>query len=80
VYQKQSVAQSFTHEILSNIAGFLAGDNAFYTLACMLVANRSMQLITAPVLYETVVLDGDCSKLRVAEGILSNSGNRSHTK
>jgi hypothetical protein len=55
--QTKSCASLFTPVIFSIIAGFLAGQNAFGSLASMCLVNHSMKDIVRPVLYATVVLD-----------------------
>lgn len=56
------IAQSnkeITIEIHSRIAAFLAGDNAYGSLASYNVANRLIRQTTIDTLYETVVLDAE---------------------
>lgn len=48
-----------TSEIHAIIAGFLAGDNAFRSLANLGAISRDLRQATLPILYETLVLDDD---------------------
>lgn len=48
-----------TREIHALVAGFLAGDNAFRSLANLTAVSREVRQTTMPILYETLVLDDD---------------------
>lgn len=48
-----------TSEVHALIAGFLAGDNAFRSLANFGAVSRDLRQATLPILYETLVLDED---------------------
>ncbi|KAJ9106690.1 hypothetical protein QFC20_004021 [Naganishia adeliensis] len=65
--QTRSTAQpfglpNFKPSIHANIAGFLAGANAYGSLARYNAVSRVVRNATSPVLYETLILDRDDSE------------------
>lgn len=72
-----SAAARFTPEIHATIAGFLAGTNAFRSLASYNIANRATYQATLPALFEVVVLDGP---LPASEDEESGTGKGSWTR
>lgn len=53
------VVPPLTREIHATIAGFLAGANAFWSLANFSAVSREVRQTTMPILYETLALDDD---------------------
>lgn len=75
---------AFSPDIVTLIAGFVAGSNAFGTLANMNRVDRNYHRITLPMLCETVVFDGGTADAKlfanVAEWINSARTRWLHAK
>lgn len=57
--ETSQVVPPLTREIHATIAGFLAGANAFRSLAHFSAVSREVRQTIMPILYETLVLDDD---------------------